>query len=384
MNAIRLGIVGMGNIGRYHADYLLKGDVPRCELVAAASGNPATAERYPSLRIFADGAALIRSGAVDAVLIATPHYQHATMGQLAFEAGLHAMVEKPIAAHKADAERLIEAHRRHPKLVFGGMFQLRVEPRYLAIQRLIAEELGRLTRINWINTDWYRTDVYFASGAWRATWRGEGGGVLLNQCLHNLDVLQWLCGMPQRVRGFCGFGRFHPIEVEDDVTAYFQWPGGATGTFVSTTGESPGTNRLEIAGTRGKLVLEHDRLTLTRNDADAIEFSRTAAHGFTKPGSSTADVPFANADRPHAIMMRNFVAAILDGEPLIAPGEEGINSVELANATVFSSLLGQTLELPMDASAWERRLHQLIAESKVAEKKVVTIGTDDFAASFRK
>src|SRR5206468_8624474 len=190
-------------------------------------------------------------GAVDAVLIATPHYQHATLGQLAFEHGLHAMVEKPIAAHKADAERLIAAHRRRPELVFGGMFQLRVEPRYLAIRRLIADDLGRLTRINWINTDWYRTDVYFASCACRATSRGAGGGVLLNQCPHNLDVLQWLCGMPARVRGFCQLGRYHQIEVEDNVTAYLEWPNGATGVFVSSTGEAPGTNRFEIVGTRG-------------------------------------------------------------------------------------------------------------------------------------
>jgi predicted dehydrogenase len=264
------------------------------------------------------------------------------------------------------------------------MFQLRAEPRYLKIRKLLSDgELGQFVRMSWLMTDWYRTEAYYASGGWRATWKGEGGGVLLNQALHNLDTLQWLCGMPRRARGFCQFGRFHPIEVEDNVTACFEWPNGATGVFVSSTGEAPGTNRLEIAGTRGRLVLENHRLTFTRNAADTVEFNKTATQGFVKPESADTEIPFANSVAPHAAMVQNFVNAILDGEPLIAPGEEGIHSVELANALVYSSLLGQSLDLPMDGAAWERTLHRLIAESK-AGKKVVPAAADDFTSSFRK
>jgi predicted dehydrogenase len=373
----------MGNIGKYHADYLLNGKVRRCELVAVCDP-VAPLDGYASLKTFTDAEALIRSGAVDAVIIATPHYQHTTLGIAALEAGVHVMVEKPISSHKADAERLIAAHARHPQVVFAGMFQLRTEPRYQKIRKLIREgALGQIVRVNWINTDWYRTEAYYASGGWRATWKGEGGGVLLNQCLHNLDVLQWMVGMPQRVRGFCQFGRFHQIEVEDNVTAYLEWPNAATGVFISSTGEAPGTNRLEIAGSMGRLVLENHRLTFTRNETDMIEFSRTARQGFVKPEVWHIEIPFDNAVLPHAIMVQNFVNAILDGEPLIAPGEEGIHSVELANVMVYSSLLGQTVELPMDAAAWERKLQQLIAESKV-QKKVVAVETSDFAASFRR
>jgi predicted dehydrogenase len=251
------------------------------------------------------------------------------------------------------------------------------------IQQLIREELGEIVRVNWINTDWFRTEAYYASSAWRATWRGEGGGVLLNQCLHNLDTLQWLCGMPARVRGFCQLGRFHQIEVEDNVTAWLEWPNGATGVFVSSTGEAPGTNRLEIAGTQGRLVLENNQLFLTRNETDMVEFSLTAAQGFVKPEAVTREIPFASATLPHAILMQNFVNAILDGEPLLAPGAEGIHSVELANAIIYSSLIGETIRLPLDGAAWERKLNQLIAESKV-EKKVIKTGPDDLASSFRK
>jgi predicted dehydrogenase len=383
MDKVRLGIIGMGNIGRFHADYLLNRKVARCELVAVCDANSAPLERYKPLRVFSDGEELIRSGGVDAVIIATPHFQHTTLGIAALKAGVHAMVEKPISSHKADAERLITAHREHPKVVFAGMFQLRTEPRYLKIQQLLKEDLGQMVRVNWINTDWYRTEAYYASSGWRATWKGEGGGVLLNQCLHNLDTLQWLCGMPARVRGFCQLGRFHQIEVEDDVTAYLEWSNGATGTFISSTGEAPGTNRLEITGTRGRLVLENNRLALTRNETDMLEFSQTAKQGFVKPEVQQSDIPFENADMPHATMVQNFVNAILDGEPLVAPGEEGIRSVELANVVVYSSLLGETVELPMDGAAWEARLNRLIAESRV-EKKVVAVASEDFASSFRR
>jgi predicted dehydrogenase len=189
--------------------------------------------------------------------------------------------------------------------------------------------------------------------------------------------------MPRRVRGFCQFGRFHQIEVEDNVTAYMEWANEATGVFLSSTGEAPGTNRLEIAGTMGRLVLENNRLSFTRNETDMLEFSRTARQGFVKPDVWNIEIPFDNAVLPHAIMVQNFVNAILDGEPLIAPGEEGIHSVELANVMVYSSLLGQTVELPMDGAAWERKLNQLIAESKL-QKKVVAVETTDFAASFRR
>ena len=363
---MRLGIIGMGNIGRFHAETVAAGKVAGCELTAVCSTSPGKLAdwREKGVKVFGDGEELIRSGLAEAVVIATPHFQHAALGMAAFGQGLHVMCEKPIAAHKADGERLIAAHREHAGLVFAAMFQFRAEPRYLKIRQLLQEgALGEIVRFNWINTDWFRTEAYYASGGWRATWRGEGGGVLLNQCLHNLDMMQWLCGLPKRVRGFCQIGRFHRIEVEDNVTAFLEWGNGATGVFVSSTGEAPGTNRLEIAGSRGRLVLENDRLTLTRNDADMMEFSRTAQAGFLKPGSSQEEIIFEREAAPHAVLLRNFAEAIRAGAPLIAPGEEGLASLELANAILYSSLQEATMELPLDGAAWEKKLKELIAAS---------------------
>jgi len=385
MEKVRIGIVGMGNMGKYHADYLIKGKVAHAELAAVCSTSPEKLSAYKDpVAVFGNGEEMIRSGSIDAVLVATPHYQHTSLGICAIENGIHLMVEKPISAHKADAERLIEVSAQHPDIVFGGMFQLRTEPRYLKLKKLIADgDLGDIVRINWIITDWFRTEAYYASGGWRATWKGEGGGVLLNQCLHQLDALQWLVGMPSKVRSFAQCGRFHDIEVEDNVTAYLEYPNGATGVFVSSTGEAPGSNRFEIAGTRGRVVLENDQIKFTRNESCMLEHSKNSPIGFSKPEVWEVDIPFGNAELPHAILMRNFVEAIRNKTPLIAPGVEGIHSVELANVLLYSSLVDQTINLPMDGAAFEAKLQQLIDES-THEKKVVEISDEDFASSFNR
>ena len=293
MNKVRLGIIGLGNIGQHHFGYLTAGKVNRAELVAVSDAVAAKLERYRPLKTFTDGEELIRSGLVDAVIIATPHYQHTTLGIAALKHGLHVMVEKPISAHKADAERLIAAHRQKPQPGFRGHVPAAHRAALPQDQEADPDgELGQIVRMSWIMTEWFRTEAYYASGGWRATWKGEGGGVLLNQCLHKLDAMQWLLGMPARVRGFFQLGRFHQIEVEDNVSAYLEYPNGATGTFVSSTGEAPGTNRFEIVGTCGKVLLEADHIEFTRNEADMLEFSRTAKLGFAKPEVWNVRIPF--------------------------------------------------------------------------------------------
>jgi predicted dehydrogenase len=386
MNTVRLGIIGMGNIGSHHATYLLDGKVKRVELKAVSDAFPDKLAHYKQrgLKVFADGEELIRSGEVDAVIVATPHYQHTSLGIAALKAGLHVMVEKPISAHKADAERLIAVRRQFPKQVFGAMFQMRTESRYAKIKKLIAEgQLGQVVRLNWIMTDWFRSEAYYASGGWRATWKGEGGGVLINQCLHQLDMLQWLLGMPARVRSFVQLGRFHNIEVEDNVTAYMEFSNGGTGTFTSTTGEAPGTNRLELAGEMGKLLLENDSLLFFRNEVSMLQHSKTSRLGFQKPEVWKIEIPISSEPAQHAVLTQNFVDAILDGVPLIAPGEEGIHSIELANVLLYSGLMNETIELPLDAAAYEKKLNELIAASKF-EKKVAAVSSEDFTKSFRR
>lgn len=383
MKSVRLGIIGVGGMGSSHANYLQKGEVSRCELTAVCDIDAARLKPYAGLKTFSDSKALIRSGEVDAVLIATPHYFHTTIGIDALNNGLHVLTEKPISVHKADCERLIAAHRRNPKQVFAAMFQLRTVPVYKKIKQLIANgELGRIERTSWIVTAWYRTEAYYASGGWRATWKGEGGGVLLNQCPHNLDLFQWMAGMPCRVRAKCNFGRYHDIEVEDDVTAFFEYPGGATGMFVASTGEAPGTDRLEIVGEQGRLVYEDGALSFLRNEVNARKFSKTAKGLFDKPETWKVEIPIRDARNGHSVVTQNFVDSVLDGARLIAPAEEGIHSVELATSMIYSSLLDKTVDLPLDGKAYERKLKQLIANSKF-KKKTVRAVQGDISKSFR-
>ena len=386
MDEVRIGIIGLGNIGQVHVGNLMDGKVPRGKLTAVGD---AIADKLPDykakgLKTFDSGEALIGSGEIDALIIATPHFQHTTLGIAALEAGLHVMVEKPISAHKADAERLIAAAAARPEQKFGGMFQLRVEPRYQKIRELVqGGELGDLIRVIWIMTDWFRAEAYYQSGGWRATWKGEGGGVLLNQCLHQLDALQWIVGMPSKIRSHVGIGKYHDIEVEDDVICYMEYANGASGAFITSTGETPGSNRFEIAGTKGRILLENDKLVLTRNEVASDEWSKTSKIGFQQPETSVEEIPIPGVENAHAMLMTNFVDAILDGKELIAPGESGIGSVELANVMVYSGLINETIDLPMDSVAWETKLNDLIANS-THEKKVVEVSNEDFTASYRR
>ncbi len=382
MSKVRIGIIGLGNMGSVHATNLLAGKIPRLELTAVADADPAKYARAPGVRAFATVDEMVASGLIDALLIATPHYDHTTLGIKALQAGLHVMVEKPISVHKADALRLIAAYT-NKKQVFAAMFNQRTDHYYLKIRQMIRDgELGEIRRVNWIITNWFRTEHYYSSGSWRATWAGEGGGVLLNQCPHNLDLFQWMLGMPQRVRANCGWGKYHAIEVEDDVTAYLEYPNGATGVFITSTGEAPGTNRLEITGERGRLVYEDDKISFTRNEIPMTEFSRTVPEAFARPKSENVEVTAKNHGGQHNEILENFTNAILDGTPLISPAVEGIHSVELANAMLLSAWTGETIELPLDAQRYEKLLKEKIAGSKSKEKKTAAVGGGDFAKSF--
>ena len=388
MKKVRIGIVGIGNMGYAHAQQILAGKINRLELAAVADSNPNKLSRVPQVKGFKSADEMMASGLIDAILVATPHYDHTVIGVAALKAGLHVMVEKPISVHRADCERLIAAYKgREKKQVFAAMFNQRTDSYYQKIRSLIQSgELGEIRRVNWIITNWFRTHAYYASGGWRATWAGEGGGVLLNQCPHNLDLFQWMFGLPTKVSAKCSFGKYHDIEVEDDVTAVMEFENGATGVFITSTGEAPGTNRLEITAERGKVVYENDKITYTRNEIPMGEFSRTTPHSFATPATWDVSIPAAGHGGQHNEVLQNFTDAILDGTPLIAPAPEGIHSVELANSMILSAWLDKPVELPIDGKKYERLLKSKITESaKKGKKKAVKEAAPvDFAKSFGK
>jgi predicted dehydrogenase len=363
MSEVRIGVLGLGNMGSGHARSILEGKIPRAVLTAVCDQNPKATAAFPGIPAFTSAGDLFGSGLVDAVIIATPHFSHTTEGIAALQAGLHVLVEKPISVHKADCERLIAAYQPG-RQIFAAMFNQRTDPFYTKLRGLIQSgELGAMRRIQWTVTNWFRTQAYYNSGGWRATWAGEGGGVLLNQCPHNLDLWQWLFGMPDEVRAFCTLGRYHDIEVEDDVTAYLQYRDGTTGVFITSTGEAPGTNRLEVAAERGRVILEDGKISFTRNEIPMSQFCQTSPDGFKAPPTWEIAIPVPDRGTQHNGIMRNFVEAILDGAPLLAPAQEGIHSVELANAMLLSSFANETISLPLDAARYETVLKERIAAS---------------------
>jgi predicted dehydrogenase len=368
MDKVRIGIIGIGNMGSAHCSTLLKGEVPDLELVAIAdlrdSRREWAKEQLPeNVIIYTSGDELIAAGACDAVLIATPHYEHPRLAALAFERGLHVLCEKPAGVYTKQVRVMNEAAEQSG-FVFAMMFNQRTNHVYRKMHEMVhSGQYGQIKRVNWIITDWYRTQAYYNSGGWRATWEGEGGGVLLNQCPHNLDLIQWICGMPSKVQAFCHNGKWHDIEVEDDVTAYLEYPNGATGVFVTTTGDAPGTNRFEITLERAKLVCEDDKLMLYELEVNEREYCFTATEGFTKPQGSWIQVTTDGENPQHAGILRAFAGKILRGTPLVADGKEGLRGLTLSNAMHLSSWLNVPVELPFDEELFLTKLNELRATS---------------------
>lgn len=368
---VKLAIVGVGNMGRAHARDVH--DLPQTELVAVCDvveknvQETAVSYQVPSYTNYHE---MLNNEELDGVIIATPHYDHPPMTIAAFERGLHVLVEKPIAVDVQNGRKMFAAYHNAqattPNLAFGAIFMQRTYGHYRKIKDLIdSDELGKLIRTTWIITDWFRPQVYYDSGGWRATWAGEGGGVLLNQSPHNLDLYQWFVGMPNRVTGFANFGKYHNIEVEDEVTAYFAYDNGMIGHFITSTAESPGTNRLEIVGEKGKLIFESGKITFYRNRQSAFTFIKEATGPFDKVENWQIDVPYTHHGRPgHKEIIANFANAILHNEPLIAPAVEGLNSVMLANAILLSSWNNETVSLPLDGQTYAQKLQELIDSSR--------------------
>ncbi|MFA6566600.1 MAG: Gfo/Idh/MocA family oxidoreductase [Victivallales bacterium] len=380
MKEVRIGIVGLGNMGAAHVGFVK--NIPRAKLVALCDLDKAKADAFAgrnSVKAYCDGVKMIRSGDIDAVIIATPHYAHTPLAIEGFRAGVHVLTEKPIAVHKSDAQKMIDAHRKNRKVLFAAVFQQRTLGIYGKLKQLLdSGEFGEVRRVNWIITNWFRTQRYYDSGGWRATWGGEGGGVLLNQCPHNLDLFQWLFGMPSKIRAFCAVGKYHDIEVEDEVTAYCEFRNGATGVFITSTGEAPGTNRLEITCDRGRVVVEDGKIAFNRTEEPVSEFCRTTDKAFEGPQTWNVEIPYRETGSApaHQKIIENFVNAILDGSKLLVRGEEGINSVELANAMLYSSMKDKTITLPLDAGAYADLLGRLVKGSKFRKKEVKSVSAE--------
>ena len=378
MQEIRIGIIGFGNMGKGHAQYLSEGKIEGCKLTAICDIIKPKEKIYKDYLYFEDYKNLINSGEVDAVIISTPHYLHTTIGIYALKSGIHTLVEKPISVHRGDCEKLIKAHT-DKNIVFSAMFNQRTRAPYKKIKELIPT-VGKIQRLTCISTDWYRTQAYYNSSSWRSTWSGEGGGVLLNQAQHQLDIVWWLAGMPDTVFADISLGKYHNIEVEDQVNAIFTYPTGAIGNFIASTGEFPGSSILDIQGEKGKLHYEGNKLQIWANNESSLTYSKnstktiqketkakTSANYMTTPKTEYSEIIFDEHEdflTQHANITQNFVNAILKGESLIAPGKEGINAVTICNGIILSGIKKKKVNLPISSREYKILLNNLIKGEK--------------------
>lgn len=375
MNEVKVGIIGIGNMGSVHISNIYGGEVPNMKVVAACdereNRRAFIKENYPDVAVFADAEEMYQSGLCDTVVIVAPHYSHPALAIKAFGYGLNVITEKPAGVYTKQVKEMNEAAAKSDKL-FGIMYNQRTNPVYQKLREMIQRgDLGHIKRITWIITDWYRSQAYHDSSTWRSTWKDEGGGALINQNPHQLDLWQWLFGMPDRVFAKVGFGKYYDIEVEDDVMAFLEYDNGTTGEYITSTGEAPGTNRLEIACDMGRIVVENNRMVFYRNVISERDFNKENTNPFGKPECWECEIPMeGTAGEQHIGIFKNFTQALLNGTPLLAPGEEGINGLTISNAIHLSGWTGETIELanfPHDK--YYELLQQKIKASTVVKKE---------------
>lgn len=370
MENVRFGIVGIGNMGSAHAMQLFEGRVKGARLTAVCDCREErlkwAEENFSGVSLYADYEALLDSGEVDAVLIATPHKLHPVIALKAFERKLNVLTEKPAGIDTASVGRMNRS-AAESGAVFGIMYNQRTNQLYRRLHDLVREGvLGEIKRFVWIINNWYRTQAYYDSGDWRATWNGEGGGVLLNQCPHNLDIWQWIMGMPVKLRAFCKEGHYHQIQVEDDATIYAEYENGASAVFITSTGEYPGTNRMEISGTLGKAVVENGCLKLFLLEQDEREICYTSKKGMPNEQVNCQTMEQEEPGGGHLQILQNYTNAVLYGEELIAPGTEGIRGLTLSNAAYLSTWKDSWVELPLN----EQEFMEILRKKQDAEKDI--------------
>lgn len=378
MDKVRFGIVGCGNMGTGHAENFLDGKIPNGVITAVCDINPKKFDFFKEkfgdkIEYFEDAKKMFDSKLCDVVIICTPHYIHPDLGVLAIESGLNCIIEKPAGVYTLQVKEMLEKAKNSDKLL-GIMLNQRTNPAFKKMREIVMSGgIGEIKRTNWIITNWYRTQFYYDSGSWRATWCGEGGGVLYNQAPHNLDLFQWIIGMmPNKIHAFCHFGKWHDIEVEDDVTCYCEYPNGATGVFVTTTADTPGSNRFEITGSRGTLIYECGMdykpiLTYKKLNADEREFCKNCEDGFEQPECTVETFAFEDTGPQHVGICNNMVDVILGKDTLYTPASEGIHGVTLANAMLLSTWLNKDIDLPFDDKLFYEELKKRIAVSKPRE-----------------
>ncbi len=378
---MKVGIIGLGAIGSMHVKNIEAGKVAGAELVAVCDEKFIDKEKYAAYKQYSAMSDLLADKSIEAVIVATPSFNHFEVGQECLKAGKHTLIEKPIGLSSYDAKRIVEVAKESGKLC-AVMLNQRTTPLYVRIKELVQSgKLGKINRMSWFMTNWYRPQIYFDCNPWRGTWKGEAGGALINQSIHNIDIFTWIFGLPKTLRGWCKFGKYHNIEVEDEATAYFEYADGMTGVFSTSTGEHPGTNRFEIAADKGFLVAENGKLKVTTFDS-LSDYTLNTKYIFGYPETAEVEETFADNGAQHSGVLTDFITAASTGAACAYEASQGYNSVCMANAILLSSWTNSDVTFPFDDEKYQELLAEKISKSSL-KTDVRKDGILDFSKSFR-
>ena len=353
---LRYGVIGAGVVAPLHLQAIAALDDAELVGISADDQELAVARAQEAgCPSFVDHRQLLAL-APDVVVVCTPHPSHPPLAIEALEAGAHVLVEKPLAVEAREADTMIDAAERAGRLL-GVCFQQRFRPVIVAAHALIASgRLGELIRVSIVDP-LYRPNSYYGTAGWRGTWAGEGGGVLMNQAPHTLDLLCHLAGPPATVWGHSR-RRSQPMEAEDTATALVEYQNGAVGTVAVSTVE-PGVQRIELVGDRGRIEILGESLTFERFEPPLSEHLPAAVEMFDQPEIMSENVPLPGGRGDHLDVHRDFAAAIRTGSVLRVPARDARWSLELANAIVLSTHTGQAVRLPVDRPAYAALLADL-------------------------
>lgn len=370
---IRTAIIGVGVMGKKYAEMITAGRVRNMYLSAVVARRDSIQEWAEGLtntngvkpKVYTSANDLFNNpDEYDAVLIVTPHRTHPDFARRAFQQGKHVICDKPAGITIGQAVQMAKDAKAADR-IYGMIFHQRRYPKYNKIKEMLeAKELGDLSRIMLVNSRYFRTASYHRSGSWRSSWCGEGGGALINQGAHILDIWQWLFGMPNEIYADIPFGKYNSFMVDDEATIHMRYKDDMTAVFMLTTGEAIWEERLEIIGSKGKILLENDTLHIWRYSSDSNEYIKTQQVTSRENMECLEEIiQFEKAEEPYVQMLENFADAVIsnDASILTASGESAVNQMMLTNAAYYSAWKGCRVQLPLNAEDYEKALEEQCA-----------------------
>ena len=379
---MKLGIAGIGVIGESYLKLFKEGRIKEGEVAAVASRNTQRVEKIleklnlQEVRVYGSLKEMLEKESLSGVIITTPHKLHVSMMKEALQMGVSVLTDKPLSSTRKEAEEMAVFAKDYPDLVKGVLFNKRANPIHKEIKKIIESgELGILRRALYEVTDYYRSHRYYEESGWRGTYEEEGGGVLMNQAVHQMDLLTWFTDLPKEVMAFLKEGSHRPMTTENDAYLHLFYEGGGVGHFITSTHESPGVHRLELSFDQGQILMENEKtLKITKLQEPEEDFSRKTETLFAHvPGTlEVKEFEPLEDKEEHVRTIENFIRAIEGKEKIQSSLEEAVKSITLVNAAYLSHFTGKKGAMDFSLEEYDRELHRKIQEERALKEEKQT------------